>query len=406
MLRDITDVDPGRGGRASRLAVLGVALAVIVATAIFADSPRAGPAGAAPLPAPPPLPRSDGLLGATFADPTHGWLLTGGGGSGTRLWRSDEGGRTWTLAMRVPDHTAVGAMHLAVDGTGYLATLSLPQGSGENGLWLTADGGRTFEEHPFPSPPGFALLGLSMPPDGSAHAFFSDEAFPPSALVFERQPDAAGTWTRVAALGPGPRPAAAPLTEPIPLFASRTGFAFVDRERGVIATQTDTAGVGVYRTADAGSTWSYVRIGRSPNGELLPATAIGVSAFGGLLLLSVAYGAGTAQPAAFLYASSDGGGTWAAPVEVPTADGLEVASFESPGDWWIPFGQAVEVTANSGSSFLRTALHLPGATTVKAVFPVDRLRAWAFGGGDSGPPQFLYRTTDGGSSWAVVRPPG
>lgn len=406
MLRDITDSDPGRRGRATRLAVLGVALAAIVATALFAARPLARPAGPAPVPTPQPLPRSAGLLGATFGDPAHGWLLTGGGGSGSRLWRSDDGGRTWTLAMRVPDHTSVGAMRLAAGGTGYLATLSLPQGSGENGLWLTADGGRTFEEHPFPSPPGFSLLGLSMPPDGSAHAFFSDEAFPPSALVFERQPDAAGSWTRVAVLGPGPRPAAAPLSEPIPLFGSRTSFAFLDRERGVIATQTDTAGVGVYRTADAGATWSYVRIGRSPNGELLPAAAIGVSAFGGQLLLSVAYEAGTAQPAAFLYASSDGGATWADPVEVPTADGLEVASFESPGDWWIPFGQAVEVTANSGSSFRRAALDLPGATTVKAVFPVDGLRAWAFGGGDSGPPQLLFRTTDGGSSWAVVRPPG
>jgi photosystem II stability/assembly factor-like uncharacterized protein len=406
VLRDITDVDPGRGGRGARLAVIGVAAAVIVATTLIAVQPRSKPAGPAPLPTPVPLPRSAGLLGATFGDRLHGWLLTGGGGSGDVLWRSDDGGRTWSPAMRLPGATGVGSMRLGPDGTGYLTSLSLPQGSGPNGLWLTADGGRTFEEHAFPNPRGDYLLGLSMPPDGSAQALFSDEDFPPSALVYERHPENGGGWTEVARLGPGPRPAAGPLTEPIPLFGSRTGFAFLDQARGVIATQTDVAGLGVYRTSDAGSHWSYVKIGPPPNGEVLPPAAIGLSVFQGLLLLAVAYEAGTAQPGAFLYVSSDDGATWADAVGIPTEDGLEVPAFDSSGGWWIPFGQAVVVTADAGQSWLRTGLDLPGATTVKAIYPVDALRAWAFGGGESGPPQFLFRTVDGGRNWAVVKPPG
>src|SRR5438067_5513970 len=205
-MRDITDADPGRGGRTARLTVIGVAAVVIVVTTLIAIQPRGRGAEPAPAPTPTPLPRSVGLLGATFADSQHGWLLTGSGEFGATLWRSSDGGARWTVAMKVPAATSVGAMRLGPDGSGYVATLSLPQGVDPrgNGLWLTADGGRTFEEHPFPNPAGYVLLGLSVPPDGSAHAFFSDEDYPPTALVFERQAAAGGAWKQVGSLGPGP----------------------------------------------------------------------------------------------------------------------------------------------------------------------------------------------------------
>jgi photosystem II stability/assembly factor-like uncharacterized protein len=408
VLRDITDVDPGRGGRASRIAVIGVAAVVIVATTLIAVQPRGRAAGPAPLATPKPLPRSAGLLGATFADSQHGWLLTGSGEFGATLWRSDDGGTRWTPAMKIPIATSVGAMRLDLDGSGYVATLSLPQGSRPNGLWLTADGGRTFEEHSFPNPTGYVLLGLSTPTDGSAHAFFSDEDYPPTGLIYERQPDAGGTWTQVGTLGPGTvlKPVDSPLREPIPIFGSATGFAFLDKARGVIAAQTDTAGLGVYRTTDAGHSWSFVKLGPPPNGEQLPPASVNLSVFGGLLMLAVAFEAGTAQPATFLYLSFDAGATWAAPVGVPTEDGLEAPAFDGPSDWWIPYGTAVVVTASAGSNWLRSGLNLPGATIVKAVYPIDRLRAWAFGGGAAGPSQFLFRTIDGGLTWTAVKPPG
>jgi photosystem II stability/assembly factor-like uncharacterized protein len=410
VLRDITDSDPGRGGRTARLVVIGVATAVIVATTLIAIQPRGRAAGPTPEPTPTPLARSAGLLGATFADSRHGWLLTGSGQFGATLWRTEDGGTRWTPAMKIPSATSVGAMRLGPDGRGSVATLSLPQGADPrgNGLWLTSDGGRSFEEHPFPNPAGYVLLGLSTPSDGSAHAFFSDEDYPPTGLVYERQPDAGGTWKQVGSLGPAParEPLDSPLRQPIPIFGSATGFAFLDQARGVIAAQTDTAGLGVYRTSDAGRSWTYLKVGLPPNGGQLPPASVNISVFDGLLLLAVAFEAGTAQPATYLYLSSDGGATWAAPVGVPTEDGLEAPAFDGPSDWWIPYGSAVVVTASSGSRWLRTALNLPGATIVKAVFPVDQLRAWAFGGGAPGPPQFLFRTIDGGLTWTAVKPPG
>jgi len=403
VFRDITDVDPGRGPRWIRLAVVGVAAAVVIGASLVATRPGTG--APVPLASPGPLPRSAGLLGATFADSHHGWLLTAKGIAGDSLWRSDDGGSTWALAMRLPAATSVGSMKLGPNGTGYVATLSLPQGAGRNGFWLTTDGGRTFAEGPLPSPTGYLLLGLSSAPDGSAHALYSDEDFPPTALVFERQP-ANGDWTLAATLGPAPRPAAAPPAEPIPLFGSRTGFAFLDEAHGVIATQTDIAGIGAYRTTDGGRSWAYVRIGPPPNGELLPPAAISLSVFDGILLLAVAFEAGTVDPAIFIYRSSDGGATWGLPVGVPAEDGLETPAFNSPGGWWVPYGTAVEVSADAGESWQWSRLNLPGATTVRSIYPVDQLRAWAFGGGAGSPAQFLFRTVNGGLTWTAVKPPG
>jgi hypothetical protein len=51
-------------------------------------------------------------------------------------------------------------------------------------------------------------------------------------------------------------------------------------------------------------------------------------------------------------------------------------------------------------------LKLPGSTTVKALYPIDASRAWAFAGGRAGQATLLYESIDGASTWKLMTPPG
>ena len=64
------------------------------------------------------------------------------------------------------------------------------------------------------------------------------------------------------------------------------------------------------------------------------------------------------------------------------------------------------MTSDGGRTWTGSDLKLPGSSTVKALYPVDASRAWAFAAGRAGSPTLLYESTDGASSWLLVTPSG
>jgi photosystem II stability/assembly factor-like uncharacterized protein len=394
VLRDITETDGGRAGRGRRMAVI-LAGAVVIAALVAVQHGPPGPPAPQPTPAPPP--RSAGLVAADFNDYSTGWLVTGTGP--TDLWRTSDGGLTWRAALSRQGVGSVDRVHFFDASQGYLLLLSDPFDPNPNYMLATKDGWADWRWLSFPKPWGMVLTDLYVSPDGSGKALFTAETNGDighqAAALYSTSDGSA--WTLKAQVDAEHFTSSGLLLDGI-----KGAMAFTDALHGVIATELASGALGVYSTADGGGSWVFQALPQ-------PAQLIGVASFtlaavGGGLLLGVAYREST-TPATVLAYRSDDGIAWSHPLDIPTSDGVAAPVFASRDIWWVPDAGAVEVTIDGGRNWLRTELGLPGISRVQAVFPIDDRRAWAFAGGSFGPPTLLYETTDGGSSWAVRKPP-
>lgn len=140
----------------------------------------------------------------------------------------------------------------------------------------------------------------------------------------------------------------------------------------------------VQRSDDGGRTWTIA--GRPPQ-PVLSLTAHPADA-------STVYGATQSG----LLISQDGGASWMAAKEgVHTALAIHPAS---PQTWYAARPDGIERTTDGGGSWQRTALDVAGTVGYLALHPEDpqTLYAATYQTG-------LYRSTDGGVSWAVLKPP-
>lgn len=409
MLRDITDSDstPTRQGR--RLATLGAGAAVLaLAAAIYLLPNLARPSP----PAPAPLPRSQGLLAADFPDSAAGWLLTQANGvGGGKLWHTTDGGASWKAAVNALQSTEIDQFHFFDNRHGYLLELSLTNSLDPNRLLLTADAGAHWTDIGFPKPAGLELYGLSMIDSRHGRALFTQ---PP--LGGTRQTDAVmfamddgAHWARAGSIELNHSDQSSG-TWPWSIEARWGPMTFSDPQHGLIPTRAPSVPVGAYVTSDGGQTWNLHQFTAPPGGlELFPG-AVTVATFGQTELIGLAYSFGL-QPgapagSAYVYRSDDFGETWSDPIEAATSSGAGAPQFVSRDAWWVADGRAVLRTTDAGRSWLSSLLRLPGATTVKALYPLDDRRAWAFAGGASGAPTLLYESSDGAADWTLRTPPG
>lgn len=370
--------------------MLGLGLAILAGTAfgtwLRAPLTRTAPAALKPA-------RSIGLLGASFPDYRRGWLLTGDGSAGGKLWRTADGGKSWSLGMQLDRFSTFGGLGLGSE-SGYVTTVSLPQGLGVSGRWISQDSGRSFEQHPFPNPPGEILLGETETIDGGAFAVFGDEVLPPRATIYSLQPG--GGWDAVAGFQ-----LRAGMGE-LPLLGDRTAIAFLDRRHGAVVTITDRDAIVAYVTADGGRTWVLRGVSRDYED---PPSALSAVARNGVLIVTAAYPAAAQAAETVMFMSYDSGASWTSPERLPTRDGLETPALAESDVWWVPMGGSVSVTRNAGADWLLTTLDVPRGNRVEAIYPIDERQAWAFVGSGGRPPQYLFETLDGGATWTSMRPP-
>ena len=406
MPRDITDSDSSPTRRGRRVATLVAAAAVLALAATIYLLPSLARPG---LPAAAPLPRSQGLLAADFPDYAAGWLLTqanGVDGPG-RLWRTIDGGATWKPAASAIRATDIEQFHFFDDSNGYLLELSRANSLDPNRLLVTADGGARWTEIGFPKPPGLELYGLSMLDSRHGRALFTQPRFGGDFLR---------TTAALYAMDDGSRWAKAGSlefngTDPNWTFGAIKGpMTFADPLHGLIPTQTPTVPVGAYITSDGGQTWTLHQFSAPPGGLQLFPGAVTAATFGQTELIGLAYRfgiqPGTPSGSAYVYRSDDFGRTWSDPIEAATSTGDAAPRFVTPAVWWVADGRAVLLTTDAGRTWLSSSLRLPGATNVKALYPLDDRRAWAFAGGASGAPTLLYETSDGAADWTLKTPPG
>ena len=236
----------------------------------------------------------------TFINAQDGWLLNTQGAAGNELadlYRTTDGGASWTEVAStgnpptqpgtIPFNGTVKSIGFLDASTGWMAAFS----NATNFLWLyvTHDGGATWQQQTLPMPPGGSQVQYEVLPP----AFFTaqDGILPVegsnSGTVYVTH-DGGATW------------------QSTPLIAA-AGFDFINAKEGWATNGSATAGSTLYSTNDGGQHWTE-----------LPASA-NFSDIDVLDFVSAQIGWAISLPqtstTTTLLKTTDGGNTW---TEVPS----------------------------------------------------------------------------------------
>jgi hypothetical protein len=335
---------------------------------------------------PPQVPASDGPCpyvwqSAAFVSPTQGWVLGRNGGSvDTRLFRTVDGGASWTQEP--------GSATGSNGGTQVIGFTSTTDGwrqqfaTGRNGPYLletTSDGGASWSELPQSSGNGgcmFAADVFATPTDGFAgsgvvSSYSGTFGSPPAQSSIWRTVDGGRSWS--------------PFTLPSP-----TALTGADAYLGLPTFFTTTSGIlpAVYVTKGGRSTVAFSTTSDAGNTWTLLSTVK----------------AGPISATATDTAPDDPACSVAA--QRPAIPAMAVAS---PSTWWVmgPGRGTVEVTSDRGASWasVRTTGLQARGTTLSFFAAANARVAWATTTNVTvGARSFL--TTDGGRTWTGLRVTG
>ncbi|MDA8202588.1 MAG: hypothetical protein M0Z49_07495 [Chloroflexi bacterium] len=192
-----------------------------------------------------------------FFDASHGLLALGsGGGRSGSLWRSSDGGATWTEVAAIPA-AVVGAISFSSETVGWGLAASDPNPPTDrpttNELYVTRDGGASWQRSVLPAPPNGFAAGTWQPlitaapsafsADGAVlAAWYGDGVHGETQLLVTR--DAGLTWSVGATL---------PSLIPVPVDALSAGhwFAGIPHETGSTLERLEV-------TDDGGRTWRAI----------------------------------------------------------------------------------------------------------------------------------------------------
>jgi len=188
----------------------------------------------------------------TFIDPQHGWLVldegSHGGSSVAKLYRTVNGGETWTESA-IPQSAPV---RFADINNGVSAG-----GPAERGIFISRDGGQTWEDPsgiPIPAPykamnPGLPLFVTLA--DGILPADLFDASNQPAGIGVYVTHDSGHSWS-----------IAATLSNPDSRARPSRSFSAIDLDNWVVALPTIPSGSGISRqlrvTHDRGGTWHEI----------------------------------------------------------------------------------------------------------------------------------------------------
>jgi photosystem II stability/assembly factor-like uncharacterized protein len=293
------------------------------------------------------------VLQLAFTDFRHGWLFTDTGNRA--LFATSDGGLDWTpiaqtkasvLPTVAVGCTATGATFVSVD-RGWIAWdcsqvfgSSSPSPAGPV-VAATIDGGHTWSALRLPSMPAVGTCGGASPVFTGDHGILavSCQTGGPGWSAVYRTADAGDTWS----IGR------------LPVWADLTRIALADGTT-TFALPTSAVGSDLYETGDAGEHWTLVEkslfVGQNVDAYQFMDSKTG-------------FALTTTSPET-PWGSTDGGRTWSLPTGFRT----------------VPGNVACPATTSSGS--VPEPVNLFSATT-----------GWAVGG---------LRTTDGGAHWANVDP--
>jgi photosystem II stability/assembly factor-like uncharacterized protein len=322
-----------------------------------------------------------------FADARVGYAADGDG-----LQRTVDGGAHWVrislsgtpVASPSPTSSPIAMpsdVHLSVPSKPIVWAL-------ENGslLFLSEDEGNTWQQRALPPPlAGGATVEISF-----VDATYGWAATcPGGTTTIWRTTDGARSWVTLD-------------TTPDTAGVCLRALSFVDRTHGFVSASPVDAKPTVYRTADGGATWSSSTLPDPPGFQTAPGFALNAHAVVqlGTTDYVTAYGLQPDGGKAYVFKSTDGGGSWVFAADVPNIS-VSVA-FVTASRWLqvIAPGQSVETTDAGKSWHAYVSDYSQAAPVTPQVVFADSSVGYATVRGE------IQRTTDGGAHWTRIKTPG
>lgn len=317
------------------------------------------------------------------------WAVNGHG-----IWLTANGGRTWRQ-LTLPQGT--GRVYSSQQGTGVQfldrrngwmfvnEIVGSPPTVGVRGVIArTTNGGRTWRESFVPSP-SFGRISFL---DARRGWLLTSTSRGEKLL---RTIDGGNAWKPVS------RPA---VGGPMTFIDGRVGFLAVPMQ--IIGPVIGTPGANLYRTTDGGRTWSQSSFPWTKKQAIVqPLVAFGHRLVAAVLAPNHFQG----WPVA-IYASADGGRTWTKHAFPQVAYvGPSSFSVASPSTWFVAGHRTLFVTNDAGAIWRRIVLRrLPWQSRISKIVFTSRLDGWALFGQGFGGHSSLFRTTDGGRHWTPAGP--
>jgi photosystem II stability/assembly factor-like uncharacterized protein len=330
-------------------------------------------------------------------DSNNGWAQT----THTILRTTDEG-ITWSDVT--PADILIQSLNVEISAKfldSKTAYLTVPNGSGSSiTVYATNDGGSTWRKSEAVDkslrdyPPQNPSLTFADKENGWILAPF-DAAMGSSDTELFSTTDGGVTWNAIAGVTYGENN-----VHGYPLEGIKSGVAFADRQNGFLTGTTHGNGIWLFASHDGGLNWQkqVVSIPKGYSADGGSATSYPPQFFGGKDgILPVSFSTDQKRTTMF-YVTHDSGKTWEQTTPLlPDRSVLEVWDFIDADHGFATDGANIYVTVNGAKSWTKHPLQGLDFESVHLDF-VSEKTGFAIGKTQ------MYRTTDGGVTWELMKP--
>jgi len=318
----------------------------------------------------------------------------GWGTTETKVVRTYDGGVTWYDVTPPGLEVVAYSPYVFRDSQTAWLLIPGPDPLGEGTLYRTADGGLTWNSASTPF--GFASLQFLDSINGFAMADLGAGAGSQAVAIYQTL-DGGATWRRNYLNDP----TVAGAGDSLPLGGQKYGVTFRDSMHGWVGGSIPMEGViYLYATQDGGQTWAEQKLAMPAGFENAFTGAdapLFFSAAEGVLPVGLA----TDISARVFYRTTDGGATWTAGQPAALYGWYDIVS---PLDFFIWNGAPLlSVTHDGGMTWSEITPNVDLSALLTAFQFVNSNVGWALASHD-GADTTLYKTSDGGVTWTVLVP--